>query len=528
MAALALAAGGLGLLAAAPAGAAPKVLTQAAKSVSSSAPTLKLSITVGPPSTVTKANGSGYSADDAVTITFDTTTVATTTSSSTGTFAAPFTVPASATPGPHTVSAFDGAGLGASATFTLQTNWASPRFAPAGTGFNPYENVLSPANVGRLTLAAEPQWGAYLHSEGIYYFFRHGGTDHSLIVAGSSDGTVRAFDPTGDQHWSFTTGGAVDGSPTAVIRKAGEAPCAVVAGSGDGNLYGIDPSLGTELWKLNMGGPISGSPVPVGSGTLQLGGNVVVVSDGGTITLMNGCTGGVVWTGTLKLGSAPPQAETAAVLNNVTIGDGSVHTVIVVITSGGTFALDAGSGTVLWTGVAACANPPCTPLTYGSGTLARVVVGSGDPTAVELNAGTGQQIWSTQLPAPVSGLGLYEVPVAGSTTKFSVQSIIVGDTAGDLDALKPKTGAINWGDKDSGPMGEPATANGVIYDTVGPTASTDGQLIALDGSGRVLFSADTADLNPQPYPPAPPTIADGRVYVGDFTGGMRSFSLPAG
>jgi outer membrane protein assembly factor BamB len=147
---------------------------------------------------------------------------------------------------------------------------------------------------------------------------------------------------------------------------------------------------------------------------------------------------------------------------------------------------------------------------------------------VELNAGTGQQVWSTQLPAPVAGLGLYELPVPGTPTKFQVQSIIVADTAGDLDSLNPKTGAINWGDKNTRSGGEPAIANGVIYDTIGPTAGTAGQLIALDGTGRLLYSADTADLSPQPYPPAPPTISDGRVYVGDFSGGMRIFALPAG
>jgi outer membrane protein assembly factor BamB len=242
-----------------------------------------------------------------------------------------------------------------------------------------------------------------------------------------------------------------------------------------------------------------------------------------------GCTGAPVWAGTLNLGSAPPEAAAPAVLRHVTLSGGKSGTIIVISTGAGTFGVNASGGNLVWSANDPCTTPPCPVLGYGAGTLARVIVGNGDPTAVELNAGTGQQIWSTALPAPVSGLGLDEVPVPGSPGKFSVQSVIVGDTAGDLDSLNPHTGVINWGDKYPGPVGEPAIANGVIYDTIGPTsgpAGTNGQLIALNGDGRQLFSADTGDLSPQPYPPAPPTVADGRVYVGDFTGGLRMFALP--
>jgi outer membrane protein assembly factor BamB len=262
---------------------------------------------------------------------------------------------------------------------------------------------------------------------------------------------------------------------------------------------------------------------------VQFGPDVVAVSDGGAIAVVNGCTGKPVWAGTLNLGSAPPEAETPAVLQRVTLPGGKVGTIIVISTGAGTFGVNASGGALVWSANDPCTNPPCSVVGYGAGTLARVVVGNGDPTAVELNAGTGQRIWSTALPAAVSGLGLDEVPVPGSPGKFSVQSVIVGDTAGDLDSLNPHTGTINWGDKMPGPVGEPAVANGVIYDTVGPTsgpAGTNGQLIALNGDGRQLFSADTGDLSPQPYPPAPPTVADGRVFVGDFTGGLRVFGLP--
>lgn len=517
IAVLAVAAAGLGLLTATPAAASPAGSAMAA--AVASGPTLTLSIATGPPTTATKAKGAGFPASDPITVTFDGTTVATTTSGSTGTFTAPFTVPAPALPGPHTVAAFDSAGVGASATFTVQTNWATARFSPSGSGFNPYENVLGPANVGQLTQVAAPQWGAFLHSEPSYV----GGE----LIVGSSDGTVREFDPSGDQRWSFSAGGAILGSPTAVIPNEGKAPCAIVAGSGDGNIYGLSPTQGTELWKLNLGGgPVSGELVPA----VQFGPKVVVTTDGGAIAVVNGCTGTPAWAGTLNLGSAPPQATVPAVLRHVTLAGGIVGTIIVVSTGAGTFGVNASDGALVWSANDPCTNPPCSVVGYGTGTLARVVIGNGDPTAVELNAGTGQQIWSHPVPATLSGLGLDEVPVPGSPGKFTVRSVIVGDTAGDLDSLNPRTGVLNWGDKESGPIGQPAVANGVIYDTTGPTsgpAGTSGQLIAVnDGTGQLLFSADTGDLSPQPYPPAPPTVADGRVYTGDFTGGLRVFALP--
>jgi hypothetical protein len=189
---VAVAIGTVGLLAATPAAASTNG-PQATRATASAGPALALSVSTGPPTTSVKADGSGFLAHDAITVTFDGTTVATATASPNGTFAARFGVPAAATPGPHAVRSFDSAGAAATATFTVQTNWPSARFSPSGSGFNPYENVLGPANAARLRQVAGPQWGAFLHSEPIYA----GG----LLIVGSSDGTVREFEPTGDQRW---------------------------------------------------------------------------------------------------------------------------------------------------------------------------------------------------------------------------------------------------------------------------------------------------------------------------------------
>jgi outer membrane protein assembly factor BamB len=244
-------------------------------------------------------------------------------------------VPVSATPGPGSVRAFDPAGAAATATFTVQTSWATARFSPTGSGFNPQENVLTPADVSRLRQVAEPQWGAFLHSEPIYV--------SGLLIAGSSDGTVREFNPGGDQRWSFTARGPVLGSPVAVFRKAGQAPCAIAVGSSGRIVYGLNPRRGTRIWTLHLGGPASGSLAPA----VQFGPDLVGVSDGGAIAVVNGCTGTTTWGGTLALGSAPREPETPVVLPHVTLRNGKVRTIIVVSTAAGTSGLNADGGTLI-------------------------------------------------------------------------------------------------------------------------------------------------------------------------------------
>jgi outer membrane protein assembly factor BamB len=102
--------------------------------VATAAPALKLSVAVGPPTTALTASGSGFPADDAISVAYWNTTVATVTASSTGTFTARFRIPVSAAPGPHTIQAFDSAGTVAMATFTVRTSWAMARFSPTGSG----------------------------------------------------------------------------------------------------------------------------------------------------------------------------------------------------------------------------------------------------------------------------------------------------------------------------------------------------------------------------------------------------------
>jgi outer membrane protein assembly factor BamB len=487
---------------------------------------LTLVPTVGPPTTKDVVNGSGFPASDSITVTFDATAVATKTTNAAGKFSVSFVVPATAVPGPHTVTAFDPAGLGGSASFFVHTDWNSARFDPGASGFNPYENVLAPSNVSGLSQKAAPQWGAFLHSEAIVLYVA-GDPDNPLVIGGSSDGSVRAFDSVGRQLWSFNTDGAVLGSPLGVRRTKPPSICAVVAGSRDGSVYGLDPRTGTQLWRFATGSAISTSPIDPTAVE-----DVFVSTDGGSAYDINGCTGSVIWS---DVAMGPGPASTPAMLSKVTLAGGSTHTIIVVCLGDGAYALDAATGLRLWRDP----GPTQTPAAYGSGRKARIVLGEGS-SVVELNASTGHQVWSRATGGMVSGLGLSETSSETATggLKISLRSVIAGDQAGDLYSLNPMTGALDWSDlgggsinPGGGSISSPAIADGIVYFTEGPGAipgaQTDGMLVALNaGSGALLFAADTGDLNPQPFPPAPPTIADGKVFVGDSTGGLRIYGLP--
>src|SRR5437868_14034167 len=107
-------------------------------------PSIKLSPKYGPPTSSVKVSGTGFGMNEPVTITFDTTTVGTATTGSTGAFSTKIKVPGSALPGNHTIKATGQISkLSASATFLVQTDWPMFGFDVAHTHLNPYENVLS-------------------------------------------------------------------------------------------------------------------------------------------------------------------------------------------------------------------------------------------------------------------------------------------------------------------------------------------------------------------------------------------------
>jgi hypothetical protein len=208
-------------------------------------PAVTLSPTVGPPTSAVSVSGSNFGSYEAVDVYFDTTDEALASTNAQGQFTISIQVPASAVPGTHWITAVGRhSGLSAQASFLVQTDWAQFRNVPKHSGTNPYENVLSPANVGELDTSWSATTGSYVASPAVA-----GG----VVYADSGDDHLYAFNAqTGAQLWSVFTSTYVASSP-AVVNGV------VYVGSGYG-LLAFNAQTGAQLWSAPTGNNISSSP----------------------------------------------------------------------------------------------------------------------------------------------------------------------------------------------------------------------------------------------------------------------------
>src|SRR5579859_4803748 len=114
---------------------------------------IKLFLNYGNPGYVTTVTGSSFGANESVTITLDTLTVATATTDAKGAFSQKFSIPANALHGHHPVIATgQTSGLTAQATFLVQSWWVMYGYNVQHTHYNPYENRLTNTTVAGLGL----------------------------------------------------------------------------------------------------------------------------------------------------------------------------------------------------------------------------------------------------------------------------------------------------------------------------------------------------------------------------------------
>src|SRR5262249_55003440 len=155
----------------------------------------------GPPASVVRVSGTGFGAYRAVDIYFGITDKALASTNGKGAFSdIPVRVPASAVPGTHYITAVQRhSGRSAQARFLVNTNWAQFRYSATHTGFNPYENVLSLANVAGLEL----DWS---FTTRISVLNSSPAVANGLVYIGSTGGTVYALNAvTGSLQWSYAT-----------------------------------------------------------------------------------------------------------------------------------------------------------------------------------------------------------------------------------------------------------------------------------------------------------------------------------
>src|SRR5579862_528260 len=174
---------------------------------------LKLVPAVGPPTTATKVSGTGFGANETVSISFDNQPQTAVQADAHGNFQANIAVPRVAQPGTHAVQAVgQNTGDKGQGIFTVRTDWPTFHFNNQRNGVNRFENVLKASNVPRLQLSWQGLMGELAD-------FSSPAVVSGVVYIGSTDGNLYAFDANGCGNsecsalWTGFTGDAIYSSP---------------------------------------------------------------------------------------------------------------------------------------------------------------------------------------------------------------------------------------------------------------------------------------------------------------------------
>ena len=430
-----------------------------------------LTPSLGHPGLPVAIAGTGFGNAEAVDVSVDTLDTLLLVSSASGALSGTVTIPASAGPGAHTITAVGRhTGDAAQSVFTVATYWAQYGFGTAHQSWNPYENTLSRATVPALGLL----WSSAINTGG--------GTpaviSNRMYVSSLTNGVEAITPATGAVVWRKVVSDPFYGSPVVVAGV-------VHIGSVFGNVYALKASNGALLWSVQLGGTFYGSPVVAG-GTVYIGGS------NGTMYALQASTGAIRW----SFGTGDTiESSPAVVAGRVYFGSNDNHV----------YALDAGTGNLVW--LYATGGPvESTPSVVDN----VLYVGSDDGKVYAIttdDARGGLLLWSF-----ATGAAVPANPAVANGTVFA-------GAMSALFALDAHTGVQQWKLVTGGEVRSPAVANGVVYVT-----SDDGRFYGLDaGNGAVLsVAAATGTLF------GSPSIADGVVYVADYGGSLFAFASGAG
>lgn len=439
---------------------------------------LILSPAVGPPTTVTVATGEGFASGERVVLGFDRRTLETVRAAPDGTFAQEVQVPATASPGDHTMSARGALSGEATATFTVRTDWPTARFVPEGTGHNPYENVLSPANVGDLELAWSVQTEGSLFStpivvEGVVYVAGH---------VGVTDGAgLYAYDAaTGQEIWTRRDGGQ---PPSDLVVADGKL---YVSFLNDHILRAYDASTGELLWEV---------PGPTQSPTVVDG--VVYAADHlRSLWAIDAQTGRKIWVAHAPLGGYGFGLAVAD--RTVYVGGSDLDGTSPI------YAYNASTGALMWRTETGGAVDPTPAVANGM-----VYASSGDQLFYALVAGTGRVRWT----ADIGGLETSS-PAVGNGVVY------LGSTNGNVYAFDAKIGEQLWIAPTAGIIDDTRAAivsNGVVY------IGSGDEVFAFDGAtGERLWFYEMGGAAREQ------SVVDGTLYVTSFDDHLYAFRLPGG
>ncbi len=214
---------------------------------------IRLSRSIGPPTSTTTVSGAGFGANEGVDVTFDGTRIARATADGSGAFSKKIAVPASALPGDHEVKATGRtSGSFATATFLVRTDWPRGEYDALNSGLNPYENVLTTSNVTGLT----EDWFTGASGSPVVV----GG----LVYVNTATGLSAFDEATGTLQWE--SGVQTDGYAAPEVSKG-----VIYAGGAAGGLVAIDARTGVVRWTGGTIGLITSASPVVWGGSVFVG-----------------------------------------------------------------------------------------------------------------------------------------------------------------------------------------------------------------------------------------------------------------
>jgi outer membrane protein assembly factor BamB len=463
---------------------------------------ITLKPSAGPPTSKVTVTGTGFGASETVAVDFSGTQIATATTSSTGTFSATFTVPKSALPGNHPVTA-TGQASGRSATknFLVRTNWAKFHFDAVNSGLNPYENVISPAKVSGLTTAwSKKSTGSIASSPAVY---------NGVVYVGAQFGGLNAYRAaSGTLLWTGATAAGINKSSPAVVNGV------VYVAAEDNKLYafkatGCSAATCQPLWTAAIG---NNSNADQSSPTVANG--VVYVASGSTLDAFSTTSHALLW-------SAPNVSDewAPAVVNGVVyIGGGGSPAGIVAFSANGKTGC---SGTPL----------VCKPLWVGDAGSTAISSPAVVKGVVYVGANTNLYAFSasgcgTTTCQPLRHSGLSNFVSSSPAVANGVAYITSAD--GTFYAFSASSGKLLWtaviGGSDNS---SPAVANGVVY------VGAHGLLYAFKATGCSAATCQPLWTAPNPgggnETDSSPAVANGMVYIGQWNGGgpyFAAYKLP--
>jgi outer membrane protein assembly factor BamB len=304
-------------------------------------------------------SGTGYGDYEAVDVYVDTTDTLLLATSSTGTMSGSVTIPASASPGTHYVTAVGRkTGTAVQKDFTVTTPWAQVGFGYAHQRANPFENTLTTSNIanaGTLWTNTTPASGATVAVVG------------TRAYISTLTGVEAVSTSTGKQIWKAITGSPFYASPTVLAGV-------VYVGSSSKTMYALNATTGATIWSRQMNASVLSSATVV-NGTLYFG-----CADG-KVYALNASTGGpIYWS----------FATQGIVQSTPTVVDGVLY---VGATDDKVYALNATTGATIWSYTTG-GQIVSSPAVYDG----VVYVGSGDGKVYALSARgmPGNLLWSYQ------------------------------------------------------------------------------------------------------------------------------------